>query len=78
MDKEYSRTISRQAIPQLLKEINILREPLRAEQRFRLMATGPVRVKTSENCDEEPLEQQLERTLHVDLRENGGFGPQNP
>ena len=37
MDKDYSRVASRMAISQLFDEINVLREPLRAEQTFRLM-----------------------------------------
>ena len=35
MDKEYSRKISRLAIPQLLNEINILKDPQQAERRFK-------------------------------------------
>jgi len=41
MDKEYSRTISMLAIPQLLDEINVLRDPQQAEQRFQSMVTNP-------------------------------------
>ena len=37
MDKDYSRVASRMAISQLFDEINVLREPLRAKQTFRLM-----------------------------------------
>ena len=37
MEKEYSRTLSRLAIPQLMNEI---REAQRAEERFRLTAFG--------------------------------------
>ena len=40
MDKEHSRTVSGLAIPQLMNEINFLRDPQQAEQRLRLMAFG--------------------------------------
>ena len=40
MDKEYSRTTSRLAIPQLMNEINFLRDPQQAEERFKRMAFG--------------------------------------
>ena len=40
MDKEYSQVASKLAIPQLLKEINILRNPQQAEERFRVFASG--------------------------------------
>ena len=39
-DKEYSRAASRIAIPQLMNEINFLRDPKQAEERFRLLAFG--------------------------------------
>jgi len=41
MDKEYSRRASALAIPQLTNEINILRDPQQAEERFKLMSLGP-------------------------------------
>ena len=40
MDKEYSRAASRRAIPQLMNEINFLRDPKQAEERLRLLAFG--------------------------------------
>ena len=40
MDKERSRAVSRLAIPQLMKEINVLRDPQQAGVRFKLMAFG--------------------------------------
>ena len=40
MDKEYSRTTSELVIPQLINEINVLREPQQAGERFKLMASG--------------------------------------
>jgi len=41
VDKEHSRKVSELAIPQLLKEINVLKQPQQAEQRFAFMATNP-------------------------------------
>jgi len=41
LDKEYSRTVSQQAIPQLLNEINVLRDPEQAPLRFRSVASKP-------------------------------------
>ena len=38
MDKEYSRAVSKLAVPQLIKDINVLRDPEQAEQRFKFMA----------------------------------------
>ena len=38
MDKEYSRVVSMLAVPQLMKEINILRDPQQAVGRFEIMA----------------------------------------
>ena len=77
MDKDYSRAASRVAISQLMHEINILREPLRAEERFRLLACShamaqalPGRVKAS---SEESLEQRFERTLRSIMMENSGY-----
>ena len=35
MDKEYSRVASRLAIPQLINEINVLKDPQQAEERFK-------------------------------------------
>ena len=38
MNREYSRVTSRLAIPQLVNEINVLRDPQQAKERFGLMA----------------------------------------
>ena len=40
MDKKYSRAASMLAISRLTNEINILRDPQQAEERFRLMSLG--------------------------------------
>ena len=59
MDKEHSRTASRMAIPQLMNEINFLRDPQQAEERLRLMAFGSeiswTPMETAEEDNEEPL-----------------------
>jgi len=59
MNKEYSRTASRLAIPQLMNEINILRDPQRAEERFEFMALDPglswAPIETAEEDNEELL-----------------------
>ena len=59
MDKEYSRTTSGLAIPQLMNEINLLRDPRQAEERLRLMAFGSdiscVPMEKAEEDNEEPL-----------------------
>ena len=41
MDKEYSRANSALAIPRLVTEMNILRDPQQALERFRRIASGP-------------------------------------
>jgi len=41
VDKEHSRKASRLAIPQLLEEINVLKQPQQAEQTFVVMALDP-------------------------------------
>lgn len=78
MDKERSRAASRLAIPQLLKEINVLREPGTAEQRFRFMILNPGLFRTlmmePEDDHEEPLEQYFGRILYVADGEGGGAG----
>jgi len=51
LDKEYSRRISRLAIPQLLDEINVLREPQQAVERFRSLVMG-----LGAGDEEEPFE----------------------
>jgi len=41
VDKECSRKASRLALPQLMNEINVIREPRQAVQRFKIMALNP-------------------------------------
>jgi len=41
VDKECSRKASRLALPQLLNETNVMREPQQAAQRFNIMASEP-------------------------------------
>ena len=41
MDKVYSRAVSKPAVPQLIKDINVLRDPGQAVQRFKFMALDP-------------------------------------
>ena len=59
MDKEYSRTTSGLAIPQLMNEINLLRDPRQAEERLRLMAFGSdiswIPMEKAEEDNEESL-----------------------
>ena len=59
MDKEYSRVASTLAIPRLVNEINVLRDPQRAVERFRLIALGPyfsgIPMGEVEKDGEEPL-----------------------
>ena len=76
MDKNYSRAASRVAISQLLSEINILREPLRAEKRFKLLVSSrdmaqPLRGEV-EAGSEELLEHRFEGVLRSIMMENGG------
>ena len=59
MDKEYSRVNSELAIPRLVTEMNILRDPQGAVERFRAIASGSGFSVTSteevENDNQEPL-----------------------
>ena len=77
MDKVYSRVASRMAIPQLFDEINVLKEPLRAEQRFRLMAIDKAIASaflgTVAAGSEVSLEQRFEVIIHLMMREEGGY-----
>ena len=41
LDKNYSRTVAKQAIPLFVSEINGLNEPGEAARKFRLMIAGP-------------------------------------
>jgi len=67
LDKEYSRKVSRLAIPQLLNEINVLREPQQAAQRFKSVVMDPdvlvesMRRAAEADDGEEPFERYLER-----------------
>ena len=81
VDKEYSRTAALRAIPQLINEINVLREPEEAAQRFRFkMALGQnisipgVPVKIVNRGDDEPVADYLDRILNLSVGWNGGSG----
>jgi hypothetical protein len=65
LDKDYSHAASRLAIPQLLNEVNILREPQQAERRFRFMVLDPdlswaLLQEIAENETKEPFQQDFE------------------
>ena len=66
MKKEDSRAASRLAIPQFIKEVNVLRDPEQAVERFSctldLISSGPP-VWDAEKDDENPLEKHFERLL---------------
>jgi len=77
MDKDYSRAASRVAIPQLIDEINVLRDPLQAEKRFRLLVSNQylsslLAGKTGAGSDEAPLDQRFELIILQIIKENGG------
>lgn len=77
LDKEYSRTASQLAIPQLLNEINVLRDPQQAAQRFRSVVAKPgiymaSLLRAADDNDEEPLEQYLERICRIPLPNQNG------
>ena len=82
LDKEFSRAASKIAIPQLLDEINILRDPLQAEQRFRYLIVNIdlawARIRTfNENGDDvelEPLEQYFQRLRILEAQEKSESG----
>ena len=59
MDKEHSRTVSRLAIPQLINEINVLRDPQQAAKRFGIMALDPDLSWASMERAEEDVEGPL-------------------
>jgi len=71
LDKEYSREASRMAIPQLLKEINVLKDPQQARERFKCVVGNPgiylASMLTAKAGDdqEEPFEQYLERISRI-------------
>ena len=81
LDKEYSRVASRLAIPQLLDEINVLRDPQLATERFKSIVMNPdvlsasMRTAAATAGDEkEPFEQYLERLQHLpSTKEEGLF-----
>jgi len=69
MDKGYSRAISRLAIPRLLNEINVLREPQQAVERFsRILALDPISsgvpVGNAGSYDENTLEEYFKQILN--------------
>ena len=75
MHKDYSRAVSRVAISQLMREINVLREPLQAEEGFRLLVPDPVAQSLLGMADfgsEGSLEQCFEQIIRLIMRENGG------
>ena len=80
LDKEYSRKVSRLAIPQLLNEINVLREPQQAAERFKSMVMNPevlsasMRRAAEVDDEEEPFEQYIARLHHLpSTKEEGLF-----
>ena len=76
MNKSYSRAASRVAISQLMNEINILGEPLRAEERFGLLVSNKtVAYGVQEEVHagkEEMLEEGFEQILRIIMMENSG------
>jgi len=78
LDKEYSRAISRLAIPALLTEINIRRQPREAKRLFWSMAVDPdlflALTEVAEGCDGEQLGEHFERILRLSANKNGGSG----
>ena len=60
MDKEYSRANSKLALPRLVTEMNILRDPQQAAARFKLIASGPelsgTPMEEAEKDNEESLD----------------------
>jgi len=78
VDKSYSLAASRVAISQLVDEINVLRDPLQAEKRFRLLVSSrdmaqPLREKAVEAGDEESLEHRFEGILRLSMMKSGGY-----
>ena len=65
MDKEHSRQTSMQAIPELLYEINVQRDPQRAEVRFRNLIMEPYVYSALMDAamagNDEPLERHLDK-----------------
>lgn len=76
VDKDYSRVAARAAISQLKDEINILRDPSRAEERFKLLISDPAIAQallgTVHTSNEGSSEQLFERILRSIMIENGG------
>jgi len=75
MDKDYSRAASRVAISQLNGEINFLREPPRAEERFKLLVSDQAIAQAllgTVHAGEGSSEQRFERILRLIMIENGG------
>ena len=77
LDKDYSRAASRVAISQLLNEINFLREPLRAEERFGILvanqATAQELLEKMHAGNEGSLEQRFEQILRLIVMKSGGY-----
>jgi len=81
LDKEYSRKVSRLAIPQLLEEINVIKEPQQAAERFKSVVMDPgvlsasmTRAAVEAGNEEEPLDQYLARLNHLpNTKEEGLF-----
>lgn len=80
LDKEISRKLSTLAIPQLLNEINYLRQPRKAEKRFKFKtALGPCLTPGSPveivDCgDDESIEDYIKRILRRPGIKYGGSG----
>lgn len=79
LGKEYSRTVSGLAIPELLTEINIRRQPRVAKELFRSMVANPdvfrVLMEAAEADDGRSLGEHFERILHLSVNKNSGSGP---
>jgi len=79
LDKEYSRAVSRLAIPVLLIEINIRRQPREAKQFFGSIAMNPdvfsPLVEAAEAGDDELLWERFERIdAQLNAKKDGGSG----
>jgi len=76
MDKDYSRVAARMAISQLFDEINVRREPVQAEQRFRAVAVvrddASRLLRMSQAFTEGSLAQRFEQILRLVMTDDGG------
>jgi len=75
MDKDYSRAASRVAISQLKDEINFLRDPTQAVERFRILVSDQEIAKAflgTVHAGTGSAEERFERILRLIMIENGG------